>query len=101
LADTAEAAAGFDSKAPMSKLGDKRKGHSDAKFSQSHSYYWGIVYLIHRINTSAGDSSYQCEYLSRSRLIDGAVSYNGGGDLRHHKALIIKRQFQATCSIHH
>ncbi|NOC83833.1 hypothetical protein [Ruegeria sp. HKCCD6428] len=87
LAGMAEATAGFEGDAQMSKLGDKKKGHSDAKFSQAHSYYWGIVYLIHRINTSAGDKSFQCGSLSRSRLIDGAVSYNGGGDARYRQKI--------------
>jgi hypothetical protein len=33
---------------------------------------------LYRINHATGDPSYQCADLSRDRLIDGAVSYNGG-----------------------
>ncbi len=75
----AEAFNGFPDAAKMSGLGSKKKGHTDGKFSQNHSYYWGVGYLIHRINTTAGDKSYQCGDLSRDRLIDGAVECNGGG----------------------
>jgi hypothetical protein len=36
--------------------------------------------LIHKINTEAGDPTYQCRALERSRVVAGAVAYNGGGD---------------------
>ena len=35
--------------------------------------------LIHRINTTANDNAFACGDLSRARLINGAVAYNGGG----------------------
>ncbi|CUH40184.1 hypothetical protein JSE7799_02914 [Jannaschia seosinensis] len=79
VAAAAAAFNGFDANAAMGKLGDEKKGHDDSKFTPAHSYYWGVVYLIHRINTKAGDKTYQCGDLSRARLIDGAVEYNGGG----------------------
>lgn len=76
---TAEQTAGFPTHAAFSELGDKKKGHTDAGFTPVHSYTWGIIYLIHKINTTAGDKTYQCADLARQRLIDGAVAYNGGG----------------------
>jgi hypothetical protein len=75
----AEQTAGFPTHAAFSELGDKKKGHTDAGFTPVHSYTWGIIYLIHKINTTAGDKTYQCADLARQRLIDGAVAYNGGG----------------------
>ena len=71
---------GFDPAAALSRLADPRAGHGQASFSPNHSYVWGILYLIHRINSEAGEQSYQCGGLARDRLINGAVSYNGGGD---------------------
>ena len=79
VAAVAEAMAGFDPKASLGLLGDVKKGHRDAKFNSHHSYLWGIIYLIHRINSAAGSPSYACKDLSRQRLVDGAVAYNGGG----------------------
>jgi hypothetical protein len=75
----AEQTAGFPQAASFSTLGDKTDGHNDQGFTPSHSYSWGIIYLVHKINTKAGDSTYQCGDLARQRLIDGAVAYNGGG----------------------
>lgn len=69
----------FPAAARRSFLSKLKNGHSDTAFAQAHSYVWGIPYLIHRINTSAYDNAYACGDLSRKRLIDGAVAYNGGG----------------------
>lgn len=79
VAAAAEATNGFDAAAAMALLGDMKKGHRDAKFTPHHSYVWGIIYLIHRINTKDGSASYACKDLARTRLIDGAVNYNAGG----------------------
>lgn len=79
LAAGAEGSSGFPSSAELARLCEKTKGHSDSAFAHAHSYYWGVVYLIHRINTTAGDKSYQCGDLSRDRLVNGAKEYNGGG----------------------
>lgn len=68
---------GFSSTAALAVLGDAAKGHKDAKFTREHSYWWGIPYLIHRINTQADAKTYQCGDLSRARLVNGAVTYNG------------------------
>jgi hypothetical protein len=75
----AEATAGFPSAASFSLFADKTDGHNDAGFAAAHSYTWGVVYLVHKINTTAGDASFKCGDLNRQRLIDGAVAYNGGG----------------------
>jgi len=81
----------FDSDAPNdAKLGylgnatQQREGHRNALFGSRLSYFWGILYLIHRTNTHPGLGSsrrtYKCGDSSMTRLIDGAVQYNGGGD---------------------
>jgi hypothetical protein len=75
----AEATTGFPTAASFSLLADKTDGHNDAGFAPAHGYTWGVLYLVHKINTTAGDRSYQCGDLGRQRLIDGAVAYNGGG----------------------
>ncbi len=79
VAAAAEAFPNFDAKAAMSALGNMKKGHTDSGFTPSHSYVWGTVYLVHKINTTAGDPTFACGNLARQRLIDGAVAYNGGG----------------------
>jgi hypothetical protein len=61
-------------------LGNKALGHDDPAFNETLSYYWAVPFLIHRTNTGAGAQTYKCGDLSRERLIDGAVAYNGGGD---------------------
>ncbi|MBP8265870.1 MAG: N-acetylmuramoyl-L-alanine amidase [Zoogloea sp.] len=70
----------FAAGARLEALTAKKKGHADPGFSPSHSYWWGVPYLVHRMNTEAGDKTYQCGSLSRRRLLDGAAAYNGGGD---------------------
>jgi hypothetical protein len=79
VAAAAEAFTGFPKGALMSLLTKAADGHDDVGFGQPHSYVWGIPYLLHRTNTTAGDKTWQCGDLSRKRLIDGAVAYNGGG----------------------
>jgi hypothetical protein len=78
----AEAAkdAAFPAGAKMSSLTKPTDGHNDAKFSNVTSFFWGVPYLIHRTNTTAGDKTFQCVDLNDTRLINGAVAYNGGGD---------------------
>jgi hypothetical protein len=79
VGDGAEKAASFPPAAKRSLLATLSDGHKNAAFAPAHSYVWGTLYLIHRINHAAGDLTYQCGDLSRDRLIDGAVSYNAGG----------------------
>lgn len=79
VADEAQKTPGFPAAANLSALAAVNDGHKNAEFKPIHSYVWGIIYLIHRINTEAGDKSFACGDLSRARLIDGAVTYNGGG----------------------
>ena len=79
VGDGAEKSASFPAAAKRNLLATLNDGHKNAGFAPAHSYLWGTLYLIHRINHAAGDPSYQCGDLSRDRLIDGAVSYNGGG----------------------
>lgn len=76
----AAADATFPSGAILSTLNDQTAGHNDAKFSHVMSYCWGVPILIQKINTTAGDPTYQCRTLDRPRLVAGAVAYNGGGD---------------------
>lgn len=89
VGDAAEQAIGFPGAARRSLLADVRRGHRDEGFAAAHSYVWGTLYLMHRINTTAGDHAYQCGDLSRERLIDGAVAYNGGG-VKDYRARILK-----------
>jgi hypothetical protein len=84
----AEGTGGFPAGASFTALADKTDGHDDGGFAPSHSYTWGVIYLVHKINTKAGDSSYQCGDLARQRLIDGAVAYNGGGDANYEQRII-------------
>lgn len=79
VGDAAEPATGFPPAAKRSALAVLKDGHKNTAFTPTHSYVWGIIYLIHRINSEAGDQTFSCGDLSRSRLIDGAVTYNGGG----------------------
>ncbi|WP_139015674.1 hypothetical protein [Ensifer aridi] len=79
VGDASETTSGFPAVAKRSLLANPKDGHKNAGFSPSHSYVWGVIYLIHRINSHAGDQSYSCGALSRERLISGAVTYNGGG----------------------
>jgi hypothetical protein len=78
----AVAGAGAPADALLSKLTDQSTGHNDSGFNPTLSYFWGAVWLIHRANTAAGTSMkfYKCDDSSRSRLVAGAVRYNGGGD---------------------
>ncbi|TGT46347.1 hypothetical protein [Mesorhizobium sp. M8A.F.Ca.ET.165.01.1.1] len=78
IAAAAEASNDFDAAASLSLIG-KISGHDDAGFSPHHSYVWAILWLIHRINTTPGDPAYLFSDLSDSRLIAGAVAYNGRG----------------------
>jgi hypothetical protein len=66
----------------LSVLGDQTQGHNDGAFNPTLSYFWGIVWLIHRANTASGTSGkfYKCDDSSRARLVTGAINYNGGGD---------------------
>jgi len=80
LPDKAAADPSFPTQAYLSALGDETKGHNDGNFSQTMSYSWGVPFLIHKMNTEAGDPTYQCGTLERSRVVAGAVAYNGGGD---------------------
>lgn len=79
IAAEAERSAGFDRSASLSLLTNRNNGHRDAAFAPAHSYVWGVLYLLHRINSAAGAPTFACGDLSRARLINGAVTYNGGG----------------------
>jgi hypothetical protein len=72
---------GFPDDAKITKLGNRVSGHRDEKFNATMSYYWGVIYLIQRVNTRLADGkTYKCGVYSKTYLIDGAVKYNGGGD---------------------
>lgn len=84
LPEAVEALGNFPQEAKFSRLSDRSRGHQDSLFNTVMSYYWSIPLLIHKINTESGlgDSrrTYKCGDCSKSRLVDGAVAYNGGGD---------------------
>jgi hypothetical protein len=88
LPDAAERAAGFPAAATISGLGNQALGHDDPAFNPTLSYYWGVPFLVHKINTSAGAVTFKCGDLARDRLIDGAVAYNGGGDPRYRDKIV-------------
>jgi hypothetical protein len=80
LPDEAAKTAGFEPKASLKKLGaDVNKGHNAAGFVVEHSYSWALPILILKTNHPT-DKTFQCGDLSRTRLVSGAVNYNGGGD---------------------
>jgi hypothetical protein len=79
LVPAVEQDSAFPTLAFMLVLSDKTAGHNDQYFTPYHSYCWGVFYLLHRINTTAGDPAYGCGDLSDDRLISGAVAYNGQG----------------------
>lgn len=83
----AESFNGFPADASFSLLQDKLDGHTDAAFGPAHSYIWGIICLIHKINNHGGSNSYNCGDLSRDWLVNGAVTYNGGGVADYKKRL--------------
>lgn len=68
-----KAKSGIPTEADVSGI-DKAKGHDDANFTPAMSFYFGVPYLLHRIN---GDPVYKCGELARDALFEGAVRYNG------------------------
>jgi hypothetical protein len=48
-------------------------GHNDAGFTVANSFYFGVPYLLLRIN---GNPFFNCGDVSRDRLFEGAVRYN-------------------------
>jgi hypothetical protein len=54
-------------------------GHNDASFNARLSYYWGVIYLIDRINKANG-ATYRCGDCDLDTMIKAAVGYNGGRD---------------------
>lgn len=81
LPAAAAAKANFPAEAKLTKLANQKSGHDDAEFNATMSYYWGVIYLIQRVNTRpANGKTYKCGVYSKAYLIDGAVDYNGGGD---------------------
>jgi hypothetical protein len=59
LQGAAEQTAGFPQAGSFTALTDKTDGRSDPGFTPSHSYTWGVIYLVYKINTTAGDNCYQ------------------------------------------
>jgi hypothetical protein len=70
----------FPDQAEVGHLADKRNGHRDARFNPQTSFYWGVPFLIQKINKIPSGATYKCDDASRERMINGAVAYNGGGD---------------------
>jgi hypothetical protein len=78
----AVSAAGAPANVLLATLANPNSGHDDPAFSAAMSYFWGVVWLLHRANTQPGSEGkfYKCGDCSRARLVAGAVRYNGGGD---------------------
>lgn len=88
LSAAAENVPTFPDSGKIGKLANKSVGHGDPAFNAILSYYWGIAYLIHKVNTSVTDGkTYQCDDCLMERMIDGAVGYNGGGDSQYRKKI--------------
>jgi hypothetical protein len=86
-----ELAGVFDKDAPaeakVTHLGnssEQRNGHRNSNFNAKMSFFWGVLYLIHRTNTNptlgSTGRTYKCGDSSMARLFDGAIRYNGSGD---------------------
>lgn len=88
LPGVTESDAAFPAKAKFSALADPKMGHKNATFGPVTSYYWGVPYLIHRINTKSGRKTFDCGNLERADLIAGAVAYNGKGDRDYEKNIV-------------
>ena len=70
----------FPAAARVTALANELRGHRGADYTREHSFYWSIPYLLHRTNSGGGGKTFACGDVSRARLINGAVKYNGGGD---------------------
>ena len=80
LPGAAAATGNLPDQANVNAMADPTQGHSDPSFNMTMSYFWGTPFLIFKINSQAGDPTYQCGDLNTDRLVAGAVAYNGGGD---------------------
>ena len=81
LPAAAAATSGFPTPAKLTSLTKLKDGHRDSGFTAVMSYYWGVPILIHKTNTDPGSgTTFQCEDVSRDRLVAGAYDYNGKGD---------------------
>jgi len=90
----------FPANAKLSKLSDVKKGHTDTAFNEELSYYWGIVYLIQRVNTRlTNGKTYKCGTYSKSYLVEGATGYNGGGDPNYQTKLKKALGGEVGCSL--
>lgn len=92
LPAAAGADANFPSGAGLSNLGDQTKGHNDSNFTSTISFYWGGPFLIQKINKIPSGATYKCDNASKTRMVDGAVAYNGGGDPQgpdHYRQMIL------------
>ncbi|HUA64669.1 MAG TPA: hypothetical protein VME24_02405 [Alphaproteobacteria bacterium] len=73
----------FPVSARLSQMQNPKVGHDDPGFSADTSFYYGIPFLIQKINTDdsiPNGKTYKCGNVSRERLVNGAVGYNGGGN---------------------
>lgn len=89
----------FPEAAKLSTLGDIKLGHKDEKFNPDMSYFWGIPYLIHRVNVKADGKTFKCGVYSKNRMIEGATTYNGGGDPSYKTKLLNAVQGETGCSL--
>jgi len=83
LPGSAEPEPSFPAGARVTSLANELRGHRGADYTREHSFYWSIPYLLHRTNTGGGGRTFACGDVSRARLVNGAVKYNGGGDPRY------------------
>lgn len=55
-------------------------GHDSSSFTSDTSFAWAIPHLLWNVNQFPSGAVYKCGDLSRDRIVEGAVKYNGGGD---------------------
>lgn len=79
LAAAVEAQGTFPAAAKLGHLANKANGHRDANFNSNTSFFWGVPFLIQKINKIPSGATYKCADASKTRMIDGAEKYNGGG----------------------
>ncbi|MCH8081890.1 MAG: hypothetical protein IID52_05850 [Proteobacteria bacterium] len=62
----------------------KKSGHRNAKFEPCMSFFWGTLYLLHKIRRGP---FYKIDCQSCEKLITKAIDYNGGGDPKYGEKL--------------
>jgi hypothetical protein len=84
-------AAGFPDEADFGRLRNPIAGHNDPNSTDETSLFWGILYLIHRVNqrrgvltaNQAGQPSFSCGDGKWAHVVGGGAEYNARIDSNH------------------